>query len=140
MKKILCFFFIFLFLFSPTHLKANQSVIVSAVVGNINHAPVILSVIPDSNPRFLRVNRTQSYTLYFRDNEKDTVSYTMTPANGFTHPISGTIEASNYDASSWAYINFLYLAPSIPVENETITLTINDGSNVISKELHLYIY
>lgn len=138
MKKII-FIFSFIFLILLTA-QANQSVIVSAIVWNQNSAPLIMSVNPDSNPRILKTNRTQSYTLYFRDNEKDFVSYTITPQNWYTTPISGTINSSDYDNNSWAYINFLYLAPPTAYANESIIVTINDGTSIVSKQLNLYVY
>ncbi len=138
MKKIIFIFsFIFLILLQT---QANQSVVVSAIVWNQNSAPIIISINPDSNPRILKTNRTQSYTLYFRDNEKDFVSYTITPKNWYTTPISGTIKSSDYDNNNWAYINFLYLAPATAYPDENVTVTINDGTSIVSKELNLYVY
>lgn len=138
MKKLI-FIFSFVFLILLTA-QANQSVIVSAIVWNQNSAPIIMSVNPDSNPRILKTNRTQSYTLYFRDNEKDNVSYTITPLNGYTTPISGSISPADYDSNNWAYINFLYLAPPTAYTNESIIVTINDGNSIVSKQLNLYVY
>lgn len=138
MKKIISIIIWFFILF--TIVKANQSVVVSAVVWNQNHAPVILSVSPNSNPRILEKDKIQLYTIYFRDDEKEEVTYTITPDNWFSNPINGTIVPTDYDSGSWAYINFMYLAPSIPTPNEFITVTINDNSNVIFKKLNLYIY
>lgn len=138
MKKIISILLFLSILISTAY--ANQSVIVSAVVGSLNHAPIILSVSPNSNPRILKKNATQSYTIYFKDDEKDTVYYTISPVSWYTNPISWTISSSNYDASNWAYINFLYLAPATANPSEKIIVTINDWPNVIVKELNLYIY
>lgn len=142
MKKIISIFILCVLIFLSV--KANQSVIVSAVVWTDNHSPVILSVNPNSNPRILATNKTQSYTIYFRDDEKDQITYTITPDNWFANPISGTILSSNYDTASWAYINFLYLSPATSNissnPNEKIIVTINDGVTVVKKELNLYIY
>lgn len=138
MKKIFVIFSILVLILSQVH--ANQSVIVSAIVGSLNHAPVILSVFPDSNPRILKVNKTQSYTIYFRDDENDTINYTITPQNWYANPISWTISSSNYDSNNWAYINFLYVAPAVVNPNEKVIVTISDWSNVVVKELNLYIY
>lgn len=139
MKKILIFFILTSLILSPFELNAEKSVIVSAIVGNINHAPVVLSVTPNSNPRLLKINKTQTYSLFLRDDEKDTLYYNIIPNNGYTNPISGTINPSDYNSSSGVYINFLYLAPAIST-SDTITVVINDTSNVISKDLHLTIY
>lgn len=120
--------------------QANQSVVVSAIVWNLNNAPIILSITPNSNPRILKTNRTQSYSIYFRDNEKDTITYTITPQYGYTNPISGTISPSDYGSDNTAYVNFLYLSPANATNNESIIVTIYDGNTLISKQLNLYIY
>lgn len=114
MKKFLYSALILLFLLSSFlfAFAANQSVQVSAVVGNINHSPVIGSVSPASDPKLLGVSSIQNYTLYFRDDEKDAVSYTITPVDGYTNPISGTIGTGSYDSASGTYITFTYLAPA----------------------------
>lgn len=138
MKKIILIFILCVLIFLSV--KANQSVIVSAVVWNINQAPLVLDINPNSNPRFLARNKTQSYTIYFRDTEKDIVHYTITPVNGYSNPISGTILSTDYDSWSWAYINFLYLAPALATTNEKVIVTLNDWPNVVVKELNLYIY
>lgn len=138
MKKIIRILWCFLFLFIPVN--ANQSVVVSAIVWNVNNAPIIISVTPNSDPRILKTNRTQSYSIYFRDNEKDTITYTITPQNWYTNPISGTITAADYDSNNGTYIHFLYLSPASAFPNESIIVTINDGSTIISKQLNLYIY
>lgn len=79
---------------------ADQSVQVTAIVGSINHSPVIASVSPSGDPKLLAKNKIQNYTLYFRDDEKDIVSYTITSVSGYANPISGTISATDYDSSS----------------------------------------
>lgn len=121
---------------------ANQSVTVTAIVGAINHAPVILSVTPSSDPKLLGRNKIQNYTLYFRDDEQDAITYTITPVSGYTNPISGTVNPTDYDGSDGAYINFTYLSPSTtPAPNPTtVTVTLNDGSNLVNKDVRLYIY
>ncbi len=121
---------------------ANQSVNVSAIVGAINHAPVVLSVTPSSDPKLLGRDKVQNYTLYFRDDENDTVTYTVTPVSGYTNPISGTVNPADYDGSDGAYINFTYLSASaVPAPNPTtVTVTLNDGSNLVNKDIRLYIY
>jgi hypothetical protein len=47
MKKIISIFIIILSLLSPSRTNAGNSVIVSAVVGSLNQAPLVLSVNPD---------------------------------------------------------------------------------------------
>lgn len=114
----------------------------TAIVGVGNHSPIIVSLSPGSDPKLLARSKIQNYTLYFRDDEKDTVTYTITPASGYTNPISGTINSASYDAGSGAYVNFTYLAPSsIPVTNPTtVTVTLNDGTSLVNRDIHLFIY
>ncbi|MDD5197596.1 MAG: hypothetical protein PHN60_01910 [Candidatus Gracilibacteria bacterium] len=121
---------------------ANGSVGVSAVVGSLNHSPTIITLTPSSDPKLLGTSKIQNYTLYFRDDEKDTVYYTITPVNGYANPISGTVNLSDYDSGSGAYVNFTYLSPAtIPTGNlTTVTVTLNDGPNLVNKDIHLYIY
>lgn len=121
---------------------ANQSVGVSAIVGSLNHSPVVTTLAPSSDPKLLGPDKIQNYMLYFRDDEKDTVSYTITPVSGYTNPVSGTVNPSDYDSQSGAYINFTYLSPSeSPTPNPTtVTVTLNDGPNLVNKDIHLYIY
>ena len=142
MKKIITSSIIFLALiFNTINISANESVIVSAVVWNINSAPIILNVNPSSNPRILATNKTQSYTITLSDKEKDTIYYTITPEDWYTNPISWIINPSDYIWDN-AYINFLYLAPATVPSWDTskITVTINDWPNVIVRDLNLYIY
>ncbi len=121
---------------------ADYSVIVTAIVWNQNQAPVVITVNPSDDPRMLKVSKIQRYSIYFNDNEKDTVSYTITSPDWYIYPANGTI--SSFDSSSWAYINFTYSSPaSAPVWNlSSITITLNDWVwwNVITKKLNTYIY
>lgn len=121
---------------------ASQSVQVTAIVGTMNHSPIVTSIVPSSDPKLLGRNKIQNYTLYFRDDEKDVVSYTITPAHGYVNPISGTVGPSGYDSGSGGYVNFTYLAPAtVPTGNlTTVTVTLNDGSNLVHKVINLYIY
>lgn len=142
MKKILAFIFMIGVLINPSFISANWSVIVSAIVGSLNSAPLVLSVNPDGNPWILWTQELQNYIIYFKDNEKDKIYYTITPWDNswYVNKTSWVIEPSEYDWSNWAYINFLYVAPWIPNETAKIILTLNDWPNVTFKELKLYIY
>jgi len=144
MKKplIICLLVLSAAFFSWFFVSANQSVQVSAVVGSLNHSPIVLSLAPASELKMLGTSKIQNYILSFRDDEKDTVSYTITPADGYTNPISGTINPGDYDSGSGAYVNFTYLAPAtVPAGNlTTATVTLNDGSNLVNKVINLYIY
>lgn len=121
---------------------ASTDVLVTAIVWNNNHAPVILSVNPSDDPRILRTNKVQKYIIYFKDDEKNNSTFTVTPTYWYVNPISWSI--SSYDSLSWAYINFTYIAPStVPTWNlDDITVTINDWIwwNIITKKLNIHVY
>lgn len=127
MRKFL-FFLITIITFAFLSLGGvnGASVSVSAVVGNIVPAPVILSVTPNANPKLLAHSTLQQYNIAFQNQDQSTVFYTITPATGYVNPSSGTI--STYDSSSGATISFMYLAPdSIPTTNPTtVTVTISN--------------
>jgi hypothetical protein len=62
---------------------AATSLSISAIVGNSNHAPVVTLLDPNSDPRYLNNSTAdtivkQAYTIKFRDDETDEVSYTIT--------------------------------------------------------------
>lgn len=116
------------------------NVLVTAKVWTLNSKPVVISVNPASNPRILQKNRSQNYAIYFQDDEKDTVTYTITPDSGFVNVSNGTIRLADYDTSNRAYINFTYFAPNFANANEKIIVTLNDGTNVTVRQLNLYIY
>lgn len=144
MKKLISILLSLCFVFLPIDLSvnANNSVVVSAIVGSLNQAPLILRVNPNWDPWILEKNKIQNYTIYFKDNEKDTIYYTITPQwnSWFVNPISWVINTSNYDNNKWAYINFLYLSPASPNPSASIILTLNDGPNVTFKKLNIYVY
>lgn len=137
MKKIINIILLLILWFFITT-DANQSVIVSATVWNTNSMPVITNINPSSNPRIIKINKTQTYKITVKDTDNSKLTYTITPKDGYTNTISWEIELLN---NTW-YINFLYLSPNnIPNWNYSyITLTINDGQNVLTQNLNLYIY
>ncbi len=137
MKKIINIILLLILWFFITT-DANQSVIVSATVWNTNSMPVITNINPSSNPRIIKINKTQTYKITVNDTDNSKLTYTITPKDGYTNTISWEIDLLN---NTW-YINFLYLSPSsIPNWNYSyITLTINDGQNVLTQNLNLYIY
>ena len=126
--------------FPLSGIYATNTVVVSAIVGNINSAPLIISVTPSSDPKLLGAGEVQNFSVYYRDNEKDSATFTVTPQDGFVTPISGRIPKSSYDTNSGATINFTYRAPESSVGTSQVTVTINDGSNVTTKTIGLYIY
>ncbi|EKE29755.1 MAG: hypothetical protein ACD_2C00105G0002 [uncultured bacterium (gcode 4)] len=121
---------------------ADSRVVVTATVGNANHPPVILRINPSDDPRLLKTNRVQQYSAYFKDDEKDEITFTITSPDWYVYPTDWIV--STFDSASGAYISFTYASPSsVPAWNlSRITLTINDwsGTNVISKDLNNYVY
>lgn len=119
-----------------------KDVFVTAKVGIQNSKPIVISVNPSNNPKLLWKNKSQSYTLYFRDDEKDPVSYSITAQSWSTNITSWNIASLDYDTASWAYISFLYFAPSLANASEKIFVTLNDGNGtgVTVKQLNLNIY
>lgn len=143
MRKILPFLIATGILVVPAvFVYAAQSVQVTAIVGSLNHAPVVTAVSPSNNPKMLGRNKIQNYTVTFRDDEKDIVYYTITPVAGYANPTSGVINPSDYDSGSGATINFTYLAPvTLPSPNPTsVTVTLNDGPNLVNKIINLFIF
>ncbi|EKE26706.1 MAG: hypothetical protein ACD_4C00186G0003 [uncultured bacterium (gcode 4)] len=118
------------------------SVSISAVVWNINHSPKIISILPSSDPKLIWKNKIQNYSIYLIDDEKDEISFNITPMTWYSNPVSWTIVSSGFDSSSWAYINFTYLSPAdVPTPNPTkVTVTLNDWPNIIAKDINLYVY
>ena len=135
MKKIISILSLFC-LILPINTNAWQSVVVSAVVWNINAAPIITNVNPSANPKLVAKNKTQIYYITISDSESDRLYYTITPKYGYVNPISWSI--SWYSNST--ILSFQYLAPSLWYTDEKITVTISDWPNVVIKELNLYIY
>jgi hypothetical protein len=56
----------------------------------------------------------QNFSISFKDQEKDSTSYTITPeaSGGSSSPTSGTINTGDFDTNSGATIDFTYSAPS----------------------------
>ncbi len=117
-----------------------NNVIITAKVGSQNSSPVILSVNPASNPRILWTGKYQNYTIYFRDDEKNSLHFTINPEYGSVNPYFGNISSQMYDSQSGAYIQFTYLAPLTPANNEKIMITLDDGWVIKTHQLNLYIY
>ena len=120
--------------------NAVESITVSAVVGNINHAPIIISITPNNNPKLLASNSLQNFSILFRDDEKNHIYYTITTEVDwwYTSPISWEISLTDYLWTE-AKINFSYLSWD-NTWTKKITITLNDWPNVISKDINLYIY
>ena len=147
MKKI-AFLLVTLLTFSNNaSLIAADSLTLSAVVGNSNHAPVVTEIIPNSDPRYLGHSTEttlvkQNYSIKFRDDENDEVNYTITTETDWwaVNPTSWTILTTDYDWNNEAYILFEYISPTSAVWAKTITVTISDWPNVTIQTLNVYIY
>jgi len=139
-KAISCILIIYVSFFWVLPTNAATSVTISAIVGNINSAPVILNISPNWNPEALPTNTLQNFSITVKDAEKDNITYTYTAQDWNTTPISWTILTSSYDVNNQVIINFSYLSPSVAVWTTKITLTINDWVNVIYQDINLYIY
>ena len=121
--------------------QAAQNVSVSATVGNVNAAPVVLSVTPSSSPIAISVNGTQNVSLKIKDAEGDPISYTITTPYGGVSPSSGTITDSAALMAGTAYINFLHVAPATaPGAVYKVSVVLNDGPNLVTKTISFYAY
>ena len=138
-KKILVLLSILLLMITNS-VKATESVIISAVVGNINQAPVITQITPNWTTELLAANSLQNFSLTFMDNENNHIYYTITTETDwwYTSPISGEISQSDYNWNL-ANIDFTFLAWTT-IWDKTITITLNDWPNVIFKDINVYIY
>jgi len=81
MSKIIKILLSILLLTTTISTKAEENVVVSAVVGNINHAPIIISIIPNSSPELLASNSLQNFIITFKDDETNETFYTITTEN-----------------------------------------------------------
>lgn len=140
MKIIISIISIFVFLINSA--LANSNVTVSAVIWNINSAPLILSVNPSSSLNILEEWESQVFIINIRDIERDTLYYTITPENGYVNPISWIIESSEYNSEWETSITFTYLAP-VPAPSwnyDKVTVTISDWPNVVVRDINFYIF
>lgn len=113
---------------------------VSAIVGSGNTAPEILGVNPDTVPVVLKNNTIQTFSLRVRDSDSPSVSYTITSSTGATSPINGALTNTGELTTGQAYVYFTYFAPSSKAGTSNITVTLNDGTAVIVKNISTYIY
>jgi len=135
------------FFLSPVNIYANKSVAVSAVVGDINRVPIILSVNPDNNIVVLPSTDSIIYTISFSDYEKDDIIHTITPWiwTYIDTWISNwiTLWKSSYDSNGLATLKFEYIPvlSDWEVEYQTeIVVTISDWINTVEKILNIYVY
>lgn len=146
MKKVLTTLLVMLSLVLNSYwVNASNTYTISAIVGNSNHTPIVTEIIPNSDPVYLDNSVEgslvkQNYSIKFRDDENDTVTYTITPESGgwAVNPTSWTV--TSYDSNDEAYIFFEYISPLTAVWAKTITVTISDWPNVTIETLNVYIY
>jgi len=119
---------------------SNIKVMVSATVWGGNQAPVILSVNPSSVPVVLRRSAIQTFSIQVRDTDSPSVSYTITAGTGATNPINGTLTNTGALATGQSYIYFTYFTPPSRARTSNITVTLNDGSTVVVKNISIYIH
>jgi len=141
MKNKIFLFTILLLIFSVLFINNSfwaKSVQVTAVVWDVNVAPVIISTTPSSNPISIQRNKVQDFSIQVSDEEWDSITYTITAEVWTVSPISWTIT----NTTTPQYINFSYLAPSTKPfpNNKKIIITLNDWENLITKTIQLYIY
>lgn len=139
LSSLLLFVYIYYYLIISVFAATNGSVLVYAIVGNINSAPVITDMIPEWVGTWtIAVSIEygfQDFDITLADSESDTITYTITTQYGTTDKISGQILPSEYNNN----FAFTYFTPSIEII-DTITITFNDWSNVISREIFLDVY
>lgn len=119
---------------------SDVSVMVSAVVGTGNAYPEVLAVNPNTVPVVLGKGTIQTFSVQVRDTDSASVTYTITAGTGATNPISGTLNNATDLANGEAYAYFTYYAPANKAGSSNITVTLNDGSAVVVKNIGIYVY
>ncbi len=121
--------------------NAAKTVIVSAVVWNINQAPIISSVTPSQDPFLIPNNTSQNYKIIFTDNEKDNIYYTISVDAWWGFVNTSNWNITSFDANNQAELNFTYLAPAtVPTpKTKKITVTLSDWPNLVTKTMSVYI-
>jgi hypothetical protein len=119
---------------------SDVSVMVSAIVGTGNSASEILAVNPNTVPVVLRKNTIQTFSAQVRDLDSPSVSYTVTAGTGSVSPINGTLTNTGELTTGQAYVYFTYFSPPGKAGSSNITLTLNDGTAVIVKNISIFVY
>ena len=142
MKKFFLVIVTWIFFMYVTAISYATWLNVTGRVWNLNAAPSVISVTPNSGPELLSAWSLQNFVLKFRDNEKDNISYTITVQtnSGSVTPLSGTVSSWSFDVNNEATINLSYLAPVSAIWASNITVTLNDGPNITSYNIGLFIY
>lgn len=140
MKKLASSILCTLITFLPV---SAQDIGLSARVWIANQSPEFLSITPLFDPVVIGQQTIQAFSFQIKDNEADSVSYTITPQYGAVSRISGTITDATKLQNGTAFINFLYLSSTdnAHIGNSVITLTLNDGINsVVSEQIDIYTF
>ena len=123
------------------YLRASQTVTVSAVVLSVNNAPTVLNVAPSNSTISIQRSKSKLITLQIQDLEGDVINYTINPPYGSVTPIDGTINDSANLIAGTAYIPFTYLAPATPPGGIiNIVVTLNDGPNLTTKNIPIFVF
>jgi len=146
LKKFLILLVLFLINFwSFNNIFAEKSITVSAIVGEINHAPKIVITSPSSLNNIWTTEYIQNWTsiaidFWVTDNESDAIYYTISSSIWVVSNDNWWPVTTSKLISSSELKQFHYLAPSWIYWPQVITLTANDWISVSIKELKIYIY
>jgi hypothetical protein len=76
MKKYIIALILLAFTFGVSN--ATNVLVTAKVPGLDNNKPLIISINPNSDPNILETNEIVNYTLYFKDEEKNKIDFTIT--------------------------------------------------------------
>lgn len=123
------------------YLRASQTVTVSAIVLSVNNPPVVLNVSPSNSTISVQRGKSKVISLQLRDIEGDIINYTINPPYGSVTPISGTINDPTNLIAGTAYLTFTYLAPATPPSGIfNVVVTLNDGPNLTTKNIPIFVF
>lgn len=113
---------------------------VSAIVGSPSNPPQVLGVDPNSDPIVLQGGSIQTFAVQIQDLDSPSITYTITSGTGANNPVSGTYSNTSLLASGQAYVYFTYFAPQSKAGSSNITITLNDGTAVVVRNIGIYVY
>ena len=137
-------YFWLVFLLLPCFVNAD-TVNVTALVGNVDiesvlfvNSPVDFSDVSHVEP--LALNSSLSFSINIKDSDSSSLYYTITPNLGVSSVSNGVIDNSSLSASG-NNLSFSYISPSSGSGSlETITIVVSDGSNIVSRNLSIFLY
>ncbi|PCI25664.1 hypothetical protein COB57_00385 [Candidatus Peregrinibacteria bacterium] len=139
MTRLLSFILGCIYFFIP-HTFAAESIQIQARVLGSNAIPKITILSPDYLNNALEteyMEKGSSLILNFEvtDSDDNNLSFTLSPSEGAVSLESGGPVVSGYSN------RFVYLSPNTPLSSTpTITITLTDGKNAVSKTINLYLY